>query len=83
MIADSIGLVAAFGKYDTALARLFLGVEGGVFREGGRLSHYAKEDELPAAVSRVNAMIDEYDARIEKARTADQDLFALLLRIFP
>ena len=83
VIADSIGLVAAFGEYDPALARLFLGVEGGVFREGGRLSHYAKEDELPAAVSRVNAMIDEYDARIEKARTADQDLFALLLRIFP
>lgn len=83
VIADSIGLVAAFGKYDPALARLFLGVEGGVFREGGRLSHYAKEEELPAAVRRVNAMIDDYAARIEKAGADDLDIFALLLRIFP
>ena len=83
VIADSIGLVAAFGKYDPALARLFLGVEGGVFREGGRLSHYAKEEELPAAVRRVNAMIDDYAARIEKAGADDPDIFALLLRIFP
>jgi len=83
VIADSIGLVAAFGQYDPALARLFLGVEGGVFREGGRLSHYAEEAELPAAVQRVNAMIDDYAARIEKAHTPGQDIFTLLLAIFP
>ena len=83
VIADSIGLVAAFGAYDTALARLFLGVEGGVFREGGRLSHYAGADELPAAVARVSALIDSYAARIEAAHTPGEDIFALLLKIFP
>ena len=84
VIADAIGLVAAFGRYDTRLARRFLGTEGGVFHEGGRLSHYAKEDELPAAVGRVNAMIDDTAARIEKALPeSGGDVFRLLLRIFP
>ena len=84
MIADAIGLVAAFGRYDTKLARRFLGTEGGVFHAGGRLSHYVKEDELDAAVARVNAMIDETAAKIEKALPeTGGDLFALLLRIFP
>jgi len=84
VIADSIGLLAAFGAYDAALARRFLGVQGGVFREGGRLSHYVKEaGELPAAAERANALIDAYAARIEKAYTAGDDVFTLLLKIFP
>ena len=83
VIADSIGLVAAFGTCDTALARRFLGVEGGVFHAGGRLSHYAGAEELPAAVERVNTLIDDYAARIEKAWAPGMDVFALLLKIFP
>ncbi|MBQ6928533.1 MAG: hypothetical protein IJQ36_09515 [Oscillospiraceae bacterium] len=83
VIADSIGLTAAFGFYDARLARRFLGVQGGVFHEGGRLSHYANAEELPAAVQRVNAMIDDYAARIEGARAEGQDVFTLLLKIFP
>ena len=84
VLADSMGLIAAFGDYDTALARRFLGVEGASFREGGRLSHYVKEPEaMPEAVRRVNALIDDYAARIHNARKAGEDVFALLLRIFP
>lgn len=83
VIADSIGLLAAFGRADTALARRFLGTEGGVFREGGRLSHYVKDEELASAVTRANAMIDDYAARIEKARTETADVFEILLKIFP
>ena len=83
VIADSIGLLAAFERTDKTLARRFLGTEGGVFREGGRLSHYVKADELDAAVARVNSMIDDYAARIEKARTETDDVFAVLLKIFP
>ena len=83
VIADSIGLMAAFGHCDRHLARLFLGVEGGVFREGGRLSHYAAAEELDDAVCRVNALIDEYAARIEKVREEERDSLALLLKIFP
>jgi hypothetical protein len=83
VIADGMGLVAAFGRYDTELARRFLGVEDGRFREGGRLSHYVEEAELPAGVGRANALIDEYAARIEQAQPGAKDIFALLLMIFP
>ena len=83
VIADSIGLLAAFGRVDTALVRRFLGTEGGVFREGGRLSHYVPEDEVPAAVTRVNAMIDDYAAHIGAVPAGTEDVFAVLLAIFP
>ena len=83
VIADSIGVVAAFGKNDPALIRRFLGLEGGAFRAGGRLSHYVGEDELPAAVVRADAMIDEYAARIARAQTDGKDPLSLLLKIFP
>ena len=84
VIADAIGLTAAFGYYDTALAARFLGVEGGSFREGGRLSHYVKDGELSAAVERAKALITAYAARIEKAgQETGGDVFALLLKIFP
>ena len=84
VIADAVGLVAAFGWYDTQLAARFLGVEGGAFREGGRLSHYVKDGELSAAVNRAQALIAEYAARVEKALPeSGGDVFMLLLKIFP
>ena len=80
IIADMIGLLAAFGRYDTALARRFLGIETGECRPGGRLSHYTKPEELPDAVKRADRLIDEYAARI--APLPCGDVFALLLQIF-
>ena len=83
VIADSIGLLAAFGHADPTLSRKFLGTEGGVFREGGRLSHYVETGELDTAVTRANAMIDDYAGRIEAARAETEDVFRVLLTIFP
>ncbi len=80
VLADLIGLVAAFGSYDTTLARRFLGLENGAFREGGRLSHYAGAEELPAAAARADALIDRYAGELENHKT--QDVFALLLELF-
>ena len=81
IIADMIGLIKAFGKYDTGLARLFLGIENGVYREGGRLSHYVEQKDLPAEVRRANQMIEQY---AEKAQRLDHsDVFQFLLQIFP
>ena len=80
VLADLIGLVAAFGSYDTALARHFLGLENGVFRTGGRLSHYVTEEELPAAAARADALIDRYARELEGRET--RDVFALLLELF-
>ena len=83
VIADAIGLVAAFGRYDTALAARFLGAEGESFREGGRLSHYVKDGELPEALVRAKVLIAEYAGRIRRAQPEAADVFDLLLRIFP
>ena len=41
--ADCIGLTAAFGTYDSMLAKVFLGIENETYRKGGRLEHYAPE----------------------------------------
>lgn len=40
VLADMIGLTAALGAYDSELAEYFLGVEGNVYRVGGRLENY-------------------------------------------
>ena len=44
IIADGIGLLAAFGRYDPSMACMFLGIEEGSFRPGGRLEEYADND---------------------------------------
>lgn len=86
--ADCIGLLAAFGGYDTHLAKVFLGIESETFREGGRLSHYAEGgiDEcaetarkwIREAAARVRE--DGWDRRSETDRTAG--IFDLLLQIY-
>ena len=40
VVADCIGLTAAFGTYDLRLARLFLGITDERYRPGGRLENY-------------------------------------------
>ena len=79
VLADLIGLIADFGEYDPGLAKTFLGIENGTFREGGRLSHYEK-DSLDAAVERANTLIDEFAQTTNNQR--EQSVFELLLKIF-
>lgn len=43
VIADAIGLVAAYGAYDPQKAALFLGIEADEYRAGGRLENYQRE----------------------------------------
>lgn len=40
IIADAIGIIAAFGEYKSEIAKLFLGLENDEYREGGRLQNY-------------------------------------------
>lgn len=80
VLADLIGLVAAFGRYDPALARRFLGIADGAYREGGRLSHYAREGALAETVHRADRLIDAYGAQVPAA--PEGDVFDLLLRLF-
>ena len=86
--ADCIGLLAAFGEYDTHLAEVFLGIETGVFREGGRLSHYMGAD-TQASVVTARQWIAEAAGRVAEAdwdRRAEEEknagIFDLLLRIY-
>lgn len=59
IIADAIGLTAAFGKYDPGLARLFLGLEKDSFREGGRLQIYYGEENPASVQVRARDLIDQ------------------------
>ena len=43
LVADAVGLYAAFGKYDISLAELFLGIKDGRYT-GGRLENYLDKE---------------------------------------
>lgn len=81
VLADCMGLLYAFGSYDTALALRFLGITAEGLLPGGRLENYTAEEERPAAVERVRALTKE-TAELVKDYAAGDDLFELLLRIF-
>ncbi len=43
VIADAVGLMTAFGRYNPEAARRFLGIETDHYRKGGRLENYLGE----------------------------------------
>lgn len=78
IVADAIGLTAAFGRYETGLARLFLGLENEVYREGGRLQNYYGEEDPAAVQARARKMIDMLAAFLDGKPAADeQAVFSL------
>ena len=78
ILADMIGIMAAFGDYDDRLARMFLGIEGDRYC-GGRLENYVKRREPAEAVTFANDLI----ARLkEKTRSRTDDLFLFLQTVF-
>ena len=64
LIADCVGLIAAFGKFDKRLLKLFLGIENKLYRQGGRLQNYegGQIENIPNIIK----MIDELENKIEK-----------------
>lgn len=56
LIADMIGLKAAFGYYDQRLAKLFLGIENKEYRKGGRLENYCDNylEEIPSILKMID-----------------------------
>lgn len=63
IVADCIGITAAFGRYDASLARMFLGLEGLQYRPGGRLEHYVKDDAFEQSVTRARELIQQMEER--------------------
>lgn len=64
IIADMIGIISAFGRYDVSAARRFLGIEGSSYRDGGRLQNYSGKNDIEAQMARANSIIDELSAGI-------------------
>ena len=70
IVADAVGLYAAFGRYDTALAALFLGV-GPEGYSGGRLENYVpaetegRQEALDRSAKKVYSVIHSLAERIE------------------
>ena len=78
ILADMIGIMAAFGRYDDRLAGIFLGLEGGRYR-GGRLENYVERRDLAEAATFANDLI----ARLkDKTQSRTDDLFLFLQTVF-
>lgn len=69
LIADCIGLICAFNFFDTRLLKLFLGIEGKTYREGGRLQNYEGGDKKN--IPEVLKMIDELKNKVSKYEKED------------
>ena len=65
--------------YKKGHVMFFLGVEEGVFRSGGRLSHYAEPETLPEAAAAASALIEKLASR--ESGTRGQDIFDTLLAL--
>ena len=83
LVADAVGLYAAYGRYDRKKAELFLGIDGNRY-VGGRLENYVtdgadKTERLNALASRVHRALE----RIEKttAEAGAIDPFELAVRL--
>lgn len=77
--ADAVGLFAAFGTYDRRLAERFLGIEGGKYKNGGRLAHYIGDESAADAVLIAETQIKELAAA--SALWNETDISDLMLRI--
>ncbi|MFV0414194.1 MAG: isopentenyl-diphosphate Delta-isomerase [Oscillospiraceae bacterium] len=79
VLADCVGLLAATGRYEQALAKRLLGIEGGAYRKGGRLENYLEKEEAPdESALKAAAMVEAFAAAY--ARFGKPAPFAFLLR---
>lgn len=77
VIADMIGILAAFGQYDVRLARIFLGIESPAYRPGGRLENYLKGgDNLKEGAAKADRLIVEFSDLV--AASMPDDALSLL-----
>ena len=60
LVADAVGLYAAFGRYDLRLAERFLGVGAEGYR-GGRLENYAGEEDLNTLAKKVHRTLEHLE----------------------
>jgi len=78
IVADMTGLIAAFGHYDSGLARVFLGIEGDRYRKGGRLENYLPEG---MEISEFAAKAEEIIESLEDLTKGQSDAFDCQMKI--
>lgn len=80
VFADMIGIMAAFGRYDTELAKIFLGIDGTEIPDGARIRYYLK-DQTESEASRIaDFWISWLAKRVEGQ--SESSLYDLLLAVF-
>ena len=79
IVADAIGFIAAFGYYDSLLARKVLGIDNEKFNRDGRLINYVSEEELDIYIERAHKIIDTLDDYFKFRNLGD--IFNVLLDI--
>lgn len=62
VLADCMGLLAAFGRYSPALAERFLGIRGSELLPEARLRHYVPADALAEGIRRARFWINAFAA---------------------
>ena len=75
LVADAVGIYAAFGKYDAELEKLFLGIRDGRYT-GGRLENYTDAPDRLAV--QVGQMLDRFSAVIGDGKPEPFELIPLL-----
>ena len=75
LVADAIGIYAAFGKYDAELEKLFLGISEGQYT-GGRLENYT--DDAQRLAIEAGKMLDQFSEIIGDRQTEPFDLIPVL-----
>ena len=64
LVADAIGLYAAYGRYDIAMAERFLGIRDGSYT-GGRLENYVEETDLTEKQDTLNRLAQKIHPILE------------------
>ncbi len=78
LIADAVGLYAAYGQFDPEKVKLFLGIRDGQY-VGGRLENYSKEPEK--LTEQITAMLEQMKILIDAIPDAKPfDLIPVLMR---
>lgn len=79
IFADMIGIIVAFGYYDTELAKLFLGISNAGLSETGRINYYIKNKETNALLEEVNTWISLLE---RKVKTPVEDINMFIIKLF-
>lgn len=79
IVADCIGLFAAFGNYSTRLALLFLGLDDNGSYIGGRLEFYCDKSEISELQERILNLVHQLAREVNEHN--NDEPFVLLRRI--